>query len=125
MGHPLFRTKNIDKILRDAETMAEDPHAGAGLKRVLTLRDLTFFGIAAIIGAGSFSSLGRLVIMAVPVLLCYLLFVQLPVVLRHCVIQSLPAAFLLPAVLILMRMHRLGIVCLDNWLGTYYGIFYR
>jgi len=59
MGHSLFRTKNIDKILRDAETMAEDPHAGAGLKRVLTLRDLTFFGIAAIIGAGSFSSLGQ------------------------------------------------------------------
>ncbi len=58
MGHPLFRTKKIDKILRDAETMADDPHAGAGLKRVLTVRDLTFFGIAAIIGAGSFSSLG-------------------------------------------------------------------
>lgn len=58
MGNPLFRTKNINKILRDAETMAEDPHAGAGLKRVLTTRDLTFFGIAAIIGAGSFSSLG-------------------------------------------------------------------
>src|SRR5215469_8473822 len=38
--------------------MAEDPHSGAGLKRVLTMRDLTFFGIAAIIGAGSFSSLG-------------------------------------------------------------------
>lgn len=61
MGHPLFRTKKIDKILRDAETMAEDPHAGAGLKRVLTMRDLTFFGIAAIIGAGSFSSLGMAV----------------------------------------------------------------
>src|SRR5215831_466923 len=59
MGHPLFRTKKIDKILRDAETMADDPHAGAGLKRVLTMRDLTFFGIAAIIGAGSFSSLGE------------------------------------------------------------------
>ncbi len=41
--------------------MAEDPHAGAGLKRVLTMRDLTFFGIAAIIGAGSFSSLGMAV----------------------------------------------------------------
>lgn len=39
--------------------MAADPHAGGGLKRVLTLRDLTFFGIAAIIGAGSFSSLGE------------------------------------------------------------------
>ena len=59
MSNSLFRTKNIDKILRDAETMADDPHAGAGLKRVLSLRDLTFFGIAAIIGAGSFSSLGQ------------------------------------------------------------------
>ncbi|HVX28071.1 MAG TPA: amino acid permease [Parafilimonas sp.] len=59
MARSLFRTKNIDKILRDAETMADDPHAGTGLKRVLTLRDLTFFGIAAIIGAGSFSSLGQ------------------------------------------------------------------
>jgi amino acid transporter len=58
MANELFRTKKIEKILRDAETMAEDPHAGAGLKRVLTMRDLTFFGIAAIIGAGSFSSLG-------------------------------------------------------------------
>jgi amino acid transporter len=32
-----------------------------GLSRVLTVRDLTFFGIAAIIGAGSFSSLGSAV----------------------------------------------------------------
>ncbi|HZH95466.1 MAG TPA: amino acid permease, partial [Flavisolibacter sp.] len=32
-----------------------------GLSRVLTVRDLTFFGIAAIIGAGSFSSLGAAV----------------------------------------------------------------
>ncbi len=37
---------------------SEDFHAGTGLKRVLTLKDLTFFGIAAILGAGSFSSLG-------------------------------------------------------------------
>lgn len=59
MGNSFFRTKNIDKILLDAKTMADDPHAGAGLKRVLSLKDLTFFGIAAIIGAGSFSSLGQ------------------------------------------------------------------
>src|SRR6201990_3083559 len=59
MGHPLFRTKKIDKILKDAATNEEASHGGAGgLKRVLTVRDLTFFGIAAIIGAGSFSSLG-------------------------------------------------------------------
>jgi APA family basic amino acid/polyamine antiporter len=60
MSHPLFRTKKIDKILKDAATNEEAAHGGAGgLKRVLTLRDLTFFGIAAIIGAGSFSSLGE------------------------------------------------------------------
>jgi basic amino acid/polyamine antiporter, APA family len=39
-------------------TSNEGTHDG-GLNRVLTLRDLTFFGIAAIIGAGSFSSLGE------------------------------------------------------------------
>ncbi len=60
MAHPLFRKKNINKILTDAATNEEAAHGGAsGLKRVLTLRDLTFFGIAAIIGAGSFSSLGE------------------------------------------------------------------
>jgi amino acid transporter len=38
----------------------DDAHSH-GLKRVLSVRDLTFFGIAAIIGAGSFSSLGEAV----------------------------------------------------------------
>ena len=38
-----------------------EAHAHEGLSRVLTVRDLTFFGIAAIIGAGSFSSLGAAV----------------------------------------------------------------
>ena len=54
MSNSLFRTKKISNILADA---TDDVH-GAGLKRVLSLRDLTFFGIAAILGAGSFSSLG-------------------------------------------------------------------
>lgn len=56
MPNSLFRTKSIDKIL--ADSAAADEGHGAGLKRVLTVRDLAFFGIAAIIGAGSFSSLG-------------------------------------------------------------------
>ena len=58
MSNSLFRTKNIDKIIKDAATLEESGHGGS-LKRVLTLKDLTFFGIAAIIGAGSFSSLGE------------------------------------------------------------------
>jgi amino acid transporter len=57
MRNSLFRTKKIDSILKEGG----DGEHGSGLKRVLTVRDLTFFGIAAIIGAGSFSSLGQAV----------------------------------------------------------------
>src|SRR3981081_879845 len=56
MSNSLFRTKKIESIL--AEREGGDSHGAGELKRVLTARDLTFFGIAAIIGAGSFSSLG-------------------------------------------------------------------
>ncbi len=55
MSNSLFRTKKIANILAEG---SDDPHGAAGLKRVLTVKDLTFFGIAAILGAGSFSSLG-------------------------------------------------------------------
>lgn len=55
MSNSLFRTKKIENIIADG---SDDPHGGGGLKRVLSVRDLTFFGIAAILGAGSFSSLG-------------------------------------------------------------------
>jgi len=50
----LFRKKTIDSILRNKE--AESHHDSLG--KHLNVRDLTFFGIAAIIGAGSFSSIG-------------------------------------------------------------------
>ncbi|MFT3701572.1 MAG: amino acid permease [Agriterribacter sp.] len=58
MSNSLFRTKKISAILSEG---SDDPHGSGGLKRVLTMRDLTFFGIAAILGAGSFSSLGAAV----------------------------------------------------------------
>ena len=51
----IFRKKSIDKIIGDS-THSEH---GPALVRNLGLRDLTFMGIAAIIGAGSFSSLGQ------------------------------------------------------------------
>ncbi|MEO6669382.1 MAG: amino acid permease [Ferruginibacter sp.] len=57
MGNSLFRKKNISSILAEGP---DDLH-GPGLHRVLTVKDLTFFGIAAILGAGSFSSLGSAV----------------------------------------------------------------
>ncbi len=55
MSNSLFRTKKIENILAEG---SDDSHGGGGLKRILSLKDLTFFGIAAILGAGSFSSLG-------------------------------------------------------------------
>lgn len=57
MSNSVFRRKNIDNIVAEG---SDDAHGG-GLKRVLNVRDLTFFGIAAILGAGSFSSLGSAV----------------------------------------------------------------
>ncbi|MFN5133847.1 MAG: amino acid permease [Chitinophagaceae bacterium] len=54
MSKSLFRTKKIDKILSD---MPEEGHA-SGLNKVLNVRDLTFLGIAAVIGAGIFSTIG-------------------------------------------------------------------
>lgn len=57
MSKSLFRTKKIDSILANA---GYEGH-GSSLKRVLNVRDLTFFGMAAILGAGSFSSLGSAV----------------------------------------------------------------
>jgi basic amino acid/polyamine antiporter, APA family len=57
MANSLFRTKSIENILAEAEKGNTDAHKHS-LHRVLSVRDLTFFGIAAILGAGSFSSLG-------------------------------------------------------------------
>ena len=55
MSKSLFRTKKIASILAEG---SDETHGTGSLKRVLSMRDLTFFGIAAILGAGSFSSLG-------------------------------------------------------------------
>jgi len=53
----LFRKKSIDKIVADSEAGLTDSHHQS-LNRVLTVKDLTFMGIAAIIGAGIFSTIG-------------------------------------------------------------------
>lgn len=54
----LFRKKNIQRILADAEQGYGDS-GHVALHKVLGVKDLTFFGIAAIIGAGIFSSIGK------------------------------------------------------------------
>ncbi|PRZ22880.1 amino acid permease [Flavobacterium granuli] len=53
----LFRKKTVEDILRQVEKNETDGHNTLG--RYLTARDLTAFGIAAIVGAGIFSTIGK------------------------------------------------------------------
>ena len=57
MSNSLFRKKSLDKIVQDAKDGLSDGHGG-GLNKVLNVKDLTFMGIAAIVGAGIFSTIG-------------------------------------------------------------------
>lgn len=57
MSNSLLRKKSIDKILADAEAGLHDGHGV--LNKVLGVKDLTLMGIAAVIGAGIFSSIGK------------------------------------------------------------------
>lgn len=53
MKNSLFRKKSIEKIIK------EDKETSNPLKKVLSVKDLTFMGIAAIVGAGIFSTIGN------------------------------------------------------------------
>jgi amino acid transporter len=60
MSKSLFRKKSIATILRDAhDGLSDDAHGGGGLQKVLKVKDLTAMGIAAVIGAGIFSTIGE------------------------------------------------------------------
>lgn len=48
----LFRKKSIERLIK------EDQESANPLKKVLTVKDLTFMGIAAVVGAGIFSTIG-------------------------------------------------------------------
>ena len=59
MRHTLFRKKSIDAIMKESEEGIGDAHhSHSGLRKVLGVKDLTFMGIAAVIGAGIFSTIG-------------------------------------------------------------------
>ncbi|HTA27485.1 MAG TPA: amino acid permease [Bacteroidia bacterium] len=58
MRDKLFRKKSQEQILAQLEKDEHGEHGNA-LNRVLSVRDLTALGIAAIIGAGIFSTVGK------------------------------------------------------------------
>lgn len=60
MSNSVFRKKSIDKILADVASGFGDGEHGSGsqLTKTLNVRDLTLMGIAAVVGAGIFSTIG-------------------------------------------------------------------
>lgn len=59
MKKDFFRKKSIAKILRDSQEGYGDTEKINQLTRVLKVKDLTFMGIAALVGAGIFSTIGE------------------------------------------------------------------
>jgi amino acid transporter len=58
MSNNLFRRKPIDRILGESDAgVQEGPHS-TGMRQILSVRDLTFMGVAAVIGGGIFSTIG-------------------------------------------------------------------
>jgi APA family basic amino acid/polyamine antiporter len=53
VGKSVFRTKNLDHLIAEAENVT-----GGGLKKILGAGDLVLLGIGAIIGAGIFTTVG-------------------------------------------------------------------
>src|SRR6201985_2101592 len=60
MSKSIFRTKSVDKILADvASGFSDGEHSGNHLTKALNVKDLTLMGIAAVVGAGIFSTIGE------------------------------------------------------------------
>jgi APA family basic amino acid/polyamine antiporter len=55
----LFRKKSITKVIADAKAGNDEGEFNVGLKKSLGVRDLTALGIAAVVGAGIFSTIGK------------------------------------------------------------------
>lgn len=77
MWERLFRRKSLQQIQRDAATGITDGHGLHGMRRVLTVRDLTFMGIAAVVGAGIFSTIGKASFNGGPGIVFLFLFVSI------------------------------------------------
>jgi APA family basic amino acid/polyamine antiporter len=62
MAENIFRKKSVERILKDVESGysdAEHPGSASQLKKELKVKDLTLMGIAAVVGAGIFSTIGE------------------------------------------------------------------
>jgi APA family basic amino acid/polyamine antiporter len=58
MQNNLFRRKPIENTRKESETGSHGGHHSHDMNQVLSVRDLTFMGVAAVIGGGIFSTIG-------------------------------------------------------------------
>ncbi len=72
----LFRKKDIGKVLKDAADGHSEAELSGGMNKSLGVRDLTAFGIAAIVGAGIFSTIGKASFDGGPGIILLFLFVS-------------------------------------------------
>lgn len=75
MKQDLFRKKSLEHINREVAEGLTDGHASS-MNKVLNVRDLTFMGIAAIVGAGIFSTIGKASFDGGPGIILLFLFVS-------------------------------------------------
>src|ERR1700712_3712222 len=59
MSKSIFRTKSVEKILADVASGFSDGEHSTHLTKALNVRDITLMGIAAVVGAGIFSTIGE------------------------------------------------------------------
>jgi basic amino acid/polyamine antiporter, APA family len=71
-SNSIFRKKSVSNVMSQQES-----NHGSGLVKILGVRDLTSFGIAAIIGAGIFSTIGRASFDGGPAVTLLFLFVSI------------------------------------------------
>jgi amino acid transporter len=77
MRRELFRRKSVEQILQESAREKSNSEPGASLRKTLRVRDLTAFGIAAIIGAGIFSTIGQAASQGGPAVSLLFVFVAL------------------------------------------------
>src|SRR6201995_3271994 len=75
MKHDLFRKKTLQHINAEVAEGLIEGH-GSAMRKVLNVRDLTFMGIAAIVGAGIFSTIGKASFDGGPGIILLFLFVS-------------------------------------------------
>ncbi len=75
MNQGIFRKKTLKHINKEVADGLIDGHS-SNMNKVLTVRDLTFMGIAAIVGAGIFSTIGKASFDGGPGIILLFLFVS-------------------------------------------------